>query len=151
MLLCLFVSDTVQQRGGSRSSPDRDFYQQSSRHHPRGSGFRGGGYNNPIGANQNCTTVNGTTTCVSTTTDGGSSWYVFIIVLAIFGVIGYFSVKEGIRQDERRKEIIAKAMNEFDGRMEAFPSVYDLQVRQSMIDAFMTRKYTMVINVKDQS
>jgi len=66
-------------------------------------------------------------------------------------VIGYFSVKEGIRQDERRKEIIAKAMNEFDGRMEAFPSVYDLQVRQSMIDAFMTRKYTMVINVKDQS
>ena len=27
MLLCLFVSDTVQQRGGSRSSPDRDFYQ----------------------------------------------------------------------------------------------------------------------------
>ena len=41
-------------------------------------------------------------------------------------------------------------MKEFDARMEAYPSVYDMQVRQSMIDAFMTRKYTMVINVKDQ-
>ena len=42
-------------------------------------------------------------------------------------------------------------MKEFDGRMQAYPSVYDMQVRQSMIDAFMARKYTMVINVKDQT
>lgn len=35
--------------------------------------------------------------------------------------------------------------------MEAYPSVYDMQVRQAMIDAFMNRRYTMVINVKDQA
>ena len=72
------------------------------------------------------------------------------MVLAIFGGLGYFGVKQSKEQEERRKEIISSAMNNFDARMEEWPSIYDSHSKQNMIDAFMSRKYTMVINVKDQ-
>ena len=94
ILLSLLICCTFQQRGGSRSSSNSD---SNHDYNSRGYGYQGG-YNN-IGSNQNCTTVNGTTTCVTNTIEGGSPWYVFVIIIGIFGVIGYFSVKEGIKQD----------------------------------------------------
>ena len=42
-------------------------------------------------------------------------------------------------------------MNDFEARMQEWPSTYDMQTRQQMIDAFMSRSYTMVINIKDQA
>ena len=41
-------------------------------------------------------------------------------------------------------------MNNFEMRMEAWPSTLSPEVRNSMLDAFMSRKYTMIANVRDQ-
>ena len=42
-------------------------------------------------------------------------------------------------------------MSSFEARMEEWPSIYPIPTRSAMIDAFMSRSYTMVINVKDQA
>ena len=40
-------------------------------------------------------------------------------------------------------------MDNFEMRMEQWPSTLAPQVRASMLDALVARKYTMIINVRD--
>jgi hypothetical protein len=42
-------------------------------------------------------------------------------------------------------------MNDYEGRVEATPSTLDETQRSAMIDDFMKKSYTMVINVRDKS
>jgi uncharacterized protein (DUF2461 family) len=48
-----------------------------------------------------------------------------------------------------KEDIVGKAMQDFEGRMEAEPRNYDDVTRTIMIDAFRKRSYNMNITVKD--
>lgn len=42
-------------------------------------------------------------------------------------------------------------MSDFEMRMEEWPSTLSPEIRQNMLDSFMTRSYKMLIKVKNQS
>jgi hypothetical protein len=144
MLIC-----TLQQRGGSRGSQSSN--RESSRSSSR-SYHTNHYYPSSSRTSSNCTTINGTTTCISTDSDTeGSSWLLFGGILGLFGVCAYFGYQQNVKQEQKRKEVISGVMSNFEMRMEEWPSVYDEAGRQAMLSTFMNRVYTMVINVKDQT
>ena len=150
LILSLLIVSTFQQRGNSRSRSSSSSSSHHSGSHSRGYHHNTYTSNTNSYKNSNCTTINGTTTCTYSNSDSEGGWLFFIIIIVIFGVIGFFSVKAGNKQAQKRKEVIASVMNDYEARMEQYPSIYDINVRQNMINAFMNRKYTMVINIKDQ-
>ena len=105
LILTLLFICAHSQRGGSRSSSKSSSSSRSSyRHHSYGSH-----------SNENCTTVNGTTTC--SYVDEPLSWTsigIFVAVFAAFLGIGIFSSQ---KDEKRRKETIEKVMKEYDQRI----------------------------------
>lgn len=141
--LCLAHLGLAQRGGGSgrSSSSSSSSSSRSSYYHSHSTYTR---------TPTNCTTVNGTTTCVYDDSTEGSWTVVIIIVVVVIGlaVIGYFSETKNVA---KRKAIIEGSLTDFEARMEEWPSTLDLNGRQALIDQFMSKKYTMVITVKNSA
>lgn len=62
-----------------------------------------------------------------------------------------FAVKSAQMSEERRKKVIDGALKDYEARIEEWPSMLDEQQKSALIDTFMKRSYTMVINIRDKS
>ncbi len=105
LLLCLIALLIVTgstQRGGSRSSSSSSSRSSRSRSYYHGSTYH---------SNQNCTTVNGTTTC--TYVDEPLSWTAILIFLAVFLGLLAFGIYSSSKDEERRKGVIEKALKDY--------------------------------------
>jgi hypothetical protein len=105
------------QRGGSRSKSSSSSSSRSSHY---GSYY----HTSTSHRNENCTTINGTTTCTYVEAEP-LSWTAILIFVAIFAgllVVGIISAR---KDEERRKTAIDAVMKEYDAKMEEWPSQLD--------------------------
>ena len=99
ILICLVVGICGQRGGSRRSSSSSDHHSDSySAHRPV--------IHSTQRSPKNCTTINGTTTCVYDEESTETSWSTIFIVVAIFGVLAVVGYLQETKDAAKRKAVI---------------------------------------------